>query len=195
MRLSHLRAAQQDHSTSRQEGHPHTASIEAVTDLQPKGEEITPPSVSPGGGTQWNTLFLDKNTLRFVPRIDTETLQVPSVFLPPGTFFLRIRFPFSSTRYKRKGWWWGNCSVPQEMRGDEMDYQRRNLFLQASQQNILMHLLFKHSCICKQPDEREVSCSSSIISARPNWSAEVLGLDLTCFEPGEKQTSAKPALN
>lgn len=76
-----------------------------------------------------------------------------------------------------------------------MEYQRRKLFLQASQQNVLTHLLFKHSYFCKQPDEREVRCPSSIISARPNWSAEGLGLDLTCFEPGQKQTSAEPALN
>lgn len=76
-----------------------------------------------------------------------------------------------------------------------MEYQRTKLFLQASQQNILLHLLFKHSYVCKQPDEREVRCSSSIISVTPNWSAEELWLDLTCFEPGEKQTSAEPALN
>ena len=71
-----------------------------------------------------------------------------------------------------------------------MEYRKRKLFLQASQQNILMHLLFEHSYICKQRDEMEVLCSNSIISARPNWSTEGLGLDLTCFEPGEKQTSA-----
>lgn len=67
--------------------------------------------------------------------------------------------------------------------------------MQASQQNILMHLLFKHSYIYKQPDEGEVCCSSSIASTRANWSTEGLRLHLTYFEPGEKQTSAEPALN
>lgn len=51
--------------------------------------------------------------------------------------------------------------------------------MQASQQNILMHLPFKHRYIYKQPDEGEVCCSSSTASGRANWSTEGLGLELT----------------
>jgi len=48
-------------------GTPSHSKQRGPTDLQPKGEEITPPGISPGGGTQRNTLFLGKNTLCFVP--------------------------------------------------------------------------------------------------------------------------------